>query len=43
MAIYNAPSLYGTGSVGELLTGTKTFLFDNPYNSSYFTLETVRN
>jgi hypothetical protein len=43
MAVYNAPSLYGTGSVGEPLTGTKIFLFDNPYNSSYFTLETVRN
>ena len=43
MAVYNAPSLYGTGSVGEILSGLKTFAFNNPYNSSYFTLETVRN
>jgi hypothetical protein len=43
MAVYNAPSLYGTGSVGENLSGLKTFAFNNPYNSSYFTLETVRN
>jgi hypothetical protein len=43
MAVYNAPSLYGTGSVGEDLSGLKTFTFNNPYNSSYFTLETVRN
>ena len=43
MAIYNAPSLYGTGSVGEDLSGLKTFAFNNPYASSYFTLETVRN
>jgi hypothetical protein len=43
MAVYNAPSLYGTGSVGENLSGLKTFTFNNPYNSSYFTLETVRN
>ena len=43
MAVYNAPSLYGTGSVGENLSGLKTFAFNNPYDSSYFTLETVRN
>ena len=43
MAVYNAPSLYGTGSVGENLSGLKTFTFSNPYGSSYFTLETVRN
>ena len=45
MAVYNAPSLYGTGSIGEDLTVNilKTFAFDNPYASSYFTLETVRN
>ena len=43
MAVYNAPSLYGTGSVGENLSGLKTFTFSNPYDTSYFTLETVRN
>ena len=43
MAIYNAPLLYGTGSVGEDLSGLKTFAFSNPYATSYFTLETVRN
>jgi len=43
MAVYNAPSLYGTGSVGEDLSGLKTFTFDNPYGTSYFTLETIRN
>jgi hypothetical protein len=43
MAIYSPPSMYGIGAVGENLSGTKTFTFDNPYNSSYFTLETARN
>jgi hypothetical protein len=43
MAVYTPPQLYGSGSVGENLSGTKTFAFNNPYDSSYFTLETVRN
>ena len=43
MAEYNPPSLYGAGAVGEDLSGLKTFVFNNPYASSYFTLETVRN
>ena len=43
MAVYSPPSMYGTGSVGENLSGLKSFRFNNPYDSSYFTLETVRN
>ncbi len=43
MATYNPPQLYGSGSTGENLSGLKTFTFYNPYDSSYFTLETVRN
>jgi hypothetical protein len=43
MAVYTPPQLYGSGSVGEDLSGTKTFTFNNSYDSSYFTLETVRN
>lgn len=43
MAVYTPPQLYGSGSVGENLPGTKTFAFNNPYDSSYFTLETIRN
>jgi hypothetical protein len=42
MATYTATQLYGTGSVGENLSGTKTFAFINPSDSAYFTLETVR-
>jgi hypothetical protein len=43
MATYTYSQLYGTGSVGENLTGLKTFTFTNPSGSSYFTLETIRN
>jgi len=43
MATYTAAQLYGTGSVGENLSGLKTFTFTNPSSSAYFTLETVPN
>ena len=43
MATYTAIQLSGTGSIGEDLSGLKTFTFTNPSGSSYFTLETVRN
>ena len=43
MASYTYTQLYGTGSVGENLAGTKLFTFTNPSASSYFTMETVRN
>jgi hypothetical protein len=43
MATYTATQLYGNGSIGENLSGLKTFAFTNPGNSSYFTLETIPN
>jgi hypothetical protein len=43
MATYTAAQLYGTGSIGENLSGLKTFAFTNPGDSSYFTLETIPN
>ena len=43
MATYTATQLYGTGSIGENLSGLKTFTFTNPGDSSYFTLETIAN
>jgi hypothetical protein len=43
MATYTATQLYGTGSIGENLSGLKTFTFTNPSGSSYFTLETIPN
>ena len=43
MATYTASQLYGTGSVGENLSGLKTFTFTNPSSSAYFTLETIAN
>jgi hypothetical protein len=43
MASYTSLQLYGTGSIGENLSGTKLFLFNNPSYSSYFTMETNRN
>jgi len=43
MATYTPSQLYGTGSVGENLSGLKTFTFTNPSASSYFTLETIPN
>jgi hypothetical protein len=42
MATYTATQLYGQGTLGESLSGTKTFTFTNPSESAYFTLETVR-
>ena len=42
MATYTAVQLYGSGTLGENLSGTKTFAFTNPSSSAYFTLETVR-
>ena len=43
MASYTADQLYGTGSIGENITGPKTFTFTNPSGSSYFTIETVQD
>ena len=43
MATYTAAQLYGNGSIGEDLSGLKTFTFTNSGNSSYFTLETISN
>lgn len=41
MASYTYTQLYGTGSIGENLSGLKTFTFTNPSASSYFTMETI--
>lgn len=41
MATYTYQQLYGTGSIGENLSGLTTFIFNNPSASSYFTLETI--
>ena len=41
MATYTYQQLYGTGSIGENLSGLKTFTFTNPSASSYFTMETI--
>lgn len=43
MATYTPSQLYGQGTLGENLSGLKTFTFTNPGGSSYFTLETVLN
>jgi hypothetical protein len=43
MATYTAAQLDWTGSIGENLSGLKTFTFTNPSGSSYFTLETIPN
>ena len=43
MATYTAIQLSGTGSIGENLSGLKTFAFTNPSSSAYFTLETIAN
>ena len=42
MATYTAAQLYGQGILGENLSGTQTFEFDNAGDSAYFTLETIR-
>ena len=41
MASYTYQQLMGTGSIGEDLSGLKTFTFTNPSGSSYLTLETI--
>jgi hypothetical protein len=43
MASYTYTQLYGTGSIGENLSGTKTFTFTNPSGSSYLVMETITN
>lgn len=43
MATYTAAQLYGSGSIGEDLSGLKTFTFTNVGVSAYFTLETIPN
>ena len=44
MATYTAGQLSGLGSIGENLSGLKTFVFANSGSTdNYFTLETVRN
>jgi len=43
MASYTAAQLYGAGVIGENLSGLKTFTFTNTDNSSYFTLETIKD
>ena len=43
MATYTADQLYGTGSIGENITTSKTFIFTNPSSSAYFTIETVQD
>jgi hypothetical protein len=40
MGVYTYTELYGSGSIGENLTGN-TFQFTNPSGSSYFTMETI--
>ena len=40
MANYTYTQLYGTGSIGENLSGN-SFNFNNPSGSSYFTMETI--
>jgi hypothetical protein len=41
VATYTYTQLYGSGSIGENLSGLKTFTFTNPSGSSYFTMETT--
>lgn len=43
MASYTYLQLNGSGSLGENLSGLKTFTFTNPSSSAYFTMETIRN
>ena len=43
MASYTYTQLYGSGSIGENLSGLRIFTFTNPSGSSYFTMETNRN
>jgi hypothetical protein len=41
MASYTYTQLYGSGSIGENISGLKSFMFINPSGSSYFTMETI--
>jgi hypothetical protein len=42
MATYTYQQLSGTGSIGENISGLKTFNFTNPSSgSAYFTMETI--
>ena len=45
MASYTYSQLYGPGIIGENLSGTKTFTFNNTVNGgvSYFVMETIKN
>jgi hypothetical protein len=43
MASYTYTQLSGTGSIGENLSGLKTFTFTNPSASSYFVMQTNPN
>jgi hypothetical protein len=43
MATYTPTQLLETGSIGENISGSVLFAFNNPSQSSYFTLETVKN
>jgi hypothetical protein len=40
MAVYTYTQLYGSGSIGEDISGN-SFNFTNPSGSSYFTMETI--
>jgi hypothetical protein len=41
MASYTAAQLSGTGSAGEIISGSTLLMFTNPGDSSYFTLATI--
>jgi hypothetical protein len=43
MASYTSAQLYGMGTAGETISGSTLFMFTNPGNSSYFTLETIQD
>jgi len=43
MAVYTAAELYGNGVQGENITTPKTFTFNNPSSSAYFTVETEQD
>lgn len=43
MASYTSAQLYGAGTAGETISGSTLFMFTNPGDSSYFTLETLPN
>ena len=43
MASYTSAQLYGAGTAGETISGSTLFMFTNPGDSSYFTLETTQD